>query len=66
MNIPKFILYCQEYNHSGESMNPDSWDDCQYTFSSEEGLKKFIGEQLEFLFRVKAVYRLDTDVLSNI
>ena len=65
MNIPKFILYCQEYNHIGESMNPDSWDDCQYTFSSEEGLKKFIGEQLEFLFRVKAVYRLDNDILDN-
>lgn len=65
MNIPKFILYCQEYNHSGESMNPDSWDDCQYTFSSEEGLKKFIDKQLEFLFRVKAVYRLDNDILDN-
>lgn len=65
MNIPKFILYCQEYNHSGESMNPDSWDDCQYTFSSEEGLKKFIDKQLEFLFRVKAVYRLDNDILDS-
>ena len=65
MEYPKFILYCQEYNHSGESMNPDSWDDCEYTFVSEEGLKKFVGEQLEFLFRVKAVYRLDTDVLNS-
>lgn len=65
MNIPKFILYCQEYNHSDESMNPDSWDDCQYTFSSEEGLKKFIDKQLEFLFRVKAVYRLDNDILDS-
>lgn len=65
MEYPKFILYCQEYNHSGESMDPDSWDDCQYTFSSRDELKKFVGEQLEFLFRVKAIYRLDNDVLAN-
>lgn len=65
MEYPKFILYGQEYNCKGESMNPDSWDDCEYTFVSEEGLKKFVGEQLEFLFRVKAVYRLDTDILSS-
>lgn len=61
MQIPKFILYCQEYNHSGESMNPDSWDDCQYIFSSEEGLINFINSQLDFLFRVIAIYRLDED-----
>ena len=65
MEYPKFVLYAQEYNHRGESMNPDSWDDCEYTFTTEEGLKKFVNEQLEFLFRVKAVYRLDTNVLSN-
>ena len=65
MEYPKFILYGAQYNHSGESMNPDSWDDCEYTFTTEEGLKKFVGEQLEFLFRVKAVYRLDTNVLSR-
>jgi hypothetical protein len=65
MEYPKFILYGEQYNHSGESMNPDSWDDCEYTFATEEGLKKFVGEQFEFLFRVKAVYRLDTDVLSK-
>ena len=59
MNIPRFILYCKEYNHSGESMNPDSWDDCQYAFSSEEGLRNFINSQLEFLFKVVAIYRLD-------
>lgn len=59
MNIPRFILYCKEYNHNGESMNPDSWDDCQYTFSSEEGLRNFINSQLEFLFKVVAIYRLD-------
>lgn len=59
MNIPRFILYCKEYNHSGESMNPDSWNDCQYTFSSEEGLRDFINSQLEFLFKVVAIYRLD-------
>ena len=62
MSMPKFILYCQEYNHSGESMNPDSWDDCEYTFDTEEGLKRFIGEQLECLFRVRAVYRLDESI----
>ena len=65
MENPKFILYCQEYDHSGESMNPNSWDDWQYTFSSEEELKKFVGEQLRFLFRVKAVYRLDNDILKE-
>lgn len=65
MNYPKYILYGEQYNYSGESMNPDSWDDCEYTFTTEEGLKKFVNEQLEFLFRVKAVYRLDTDVLSG-
>lgn len=64
MEYPKFILYCQKYNHMGESMNPDSWDDHEYTFESEEGLKKFVDQQLEFLFRVRAVYRLNNDILS--
>ena len=65
MEYPKFILYGQEYNHKGESMNPDSWDDCEYTFMTEDGLRKFISEQYEFLFRVKAVYRLDDDILKR-
>ena len=65
MECPKFILYCQEYNHSGESMDPDSWDDCEYTFESEEGLKKFVDQQLEFLFRVRAVYKLDNEILKR-
>lgn len=65
MEYPKFILYCQEYNHSGESMNPDSWDDCEYTFLTEEGLKSFVDNQLECLFRVRAVYRLDDDILKG-
>lgn len=65
MQNPKFILYCQEYNHSGESMNLDSWDDCEYTFQTEEGLKSFVDNQLECLFRVRAVYRLDDDILKR-
>lgn len=65
MYYPKFVLYCQEYNHTYESMNPDSWDDREYTFESEEGLKKFVDQQLEFLLRVRAVYRLDNDVLKR-
>lgn len=65
MEYPKFILYGQEYNHKGESMNPDSWDDCEYTFMSEGELKKFIDSQLEFLFRVRAVYKLDNDILNR-
>ena len=65
MQIPKFILYCQEYNHSGESMNPDSWDDCEYTFMTEEELKRFVSEQFEFVFRVKAVYRLDDNIIKR-
>lgn len=65
MEYPKFILYGQEYNHKGESMDPDSWDNCEYTFVSEDGLKKFINEQYEFLFRVKAIYRLDNSFLKK-
>ena len=65
MEYPKFILYGQQYNHTGESMNPDSWDNCEYTFESEEGLKKFVDQQFEFLFRVRAVYRLDNDILKR-
>ena len=65
MEYPKFILYSQEYNCKGESMDPDSWDDREYTFVSEDGLKKFIGEQFECLFRVKAVYRLDDSILNR-
>ena len=65
MEYPKFILYAQEYNCSGESMNPDSWDDCEYTFLTEEGLKSFVGEQFECLFRVKAVYKLDDNILKR-
>ena len=65
MKYPEFILYVQEYNHSGESMSPDSWDDCEYTFTSEEGLKSFVNQQLECLFRVRAVYRLDDKILKG-
>lgn len=65
MEYPKIILYCQKYNHNGEAMDPDSWDDFQYIFDSEGDLKKFVGEQFPCLFRVKAVYRLDNYVLSN-
>lgn len=63
MECPKFILHCKEYNCKGESMAPDSWDDCTYTFMSEEALKKFVNEQFEFLFKVTAVYKLDNDIL---
>lgn len=66
MKYPKYILYCQEYNNNGESMDPDSWDDREYTFTTEEGLKKFVNEQFKCSFRVKAVYRLDVEVLSSI
>lgn len=46
-------------------MNPDSWDNCEYTFLTEEGLKSFVNEKLECLFRVRAVYRLDDDILKR-
>lgn len=65
MYYPKFILYYQEYNHQGEAMDMNSWDDFQYYFDSEEELKSFINNKLEFLFRVKAIYRLDENILKN-
>ena len=63
MKYPKFILYYEEYNGMCESMNPDSWDDREYTFESEEDLKAFISKKFEFLFRVRAIYKLEEGML---
>lgn len=62
MHYSKFILYFQEYNGHGESMDPDSWDDRNLCFETEEELKEFVSQQLSFCFRLKAVYRLDNDI----
>lgn len=62
MHYSKFILYFQEYNGKGESMNPDSWDNRDLCFETEEELKEFVSQQLSYCFRLKAVYRLDNDI----
>ena len=61
----KFILYFQEYNGNGDSMDIDSWDDRNLSFESEEELRDYVKKQPSYSFRVKAVYRLDNDILTK-
>lgn len=63
MDYSKFILYFQEYNGKGDSMDIDSWDDRNLCFESEEELKEYIKDKPSYLFRTKAVYRLVNDIL---
>lgn len=60
----KFVLFFNEYNGKGESMDIDSWDDNSKGFESEEELKEYVSKQPSYLFRPKAVYRLDNDILG--
>lgn len=60
----KFVLFFKEYNGKGESMDIDSWDDNSKGFESEEELKEYVSKQPSYLFKPKAVYRLDNDVLG--
>ena len=64
MEYSKFILFYQEYNGYGESMDVDSWDDKSRGFDSEEELREYISERPGYLFRSKAVYRLDNNILG--
>lgn len=61
----KYILYFQEYNGMGDSMDIDSWDDRNLGFETEEELKEYVKDQPSYLFRVKAVYKLDNDILNQ-
>ena len=65
MYYSKFILYFQEYNGMGDSMDIDSWDDRNLCFESEEELKEYISKQPSYLFRVKAIYRLDNSIIGD-
>lgn len=60
----KFVLFYKEYNGKGESMDIDSWDDKSKEFESEEELREYISKQPSYLFRPKAVYRLDNTILG--
>lgn len=61
----KYILYFQEYNGMGDSMDIDSWDDRNLGFDTEKELKEYVKDQPSYLFRVKAVYKLDNDILNQ-
>ena len=65
MHYSKFILYFQEYNGMGDSMDIDSWDDKSLCFESEEELKECVNNQPSYLFRLKAIYRLDNDIINQ-
>ena len=64
MQYSKFILCFREYNGNGESMDPDSWSDRYLCFETEEKLKEYIKDKPSYLFRPKAVYRLDNTILG--
>lgn len=65
MEFSKYILFYREYNGNGDSMDIDSWDDRNLGFETEEELKEYIKDQPSYLFRVKAVYKLDNDILNQ-
>lgn len=60
----KYILYFQEYNGTGDSIDIDSWDDRNLGFETEEELKEYVKDRPSYLFRVKAIYKLDNDILK--
>lgn len=65
MHYSKFILCFQEYNGIGDSMDIDSWDDRSLCFETEEELKEYVNNQPSYLFRLKAVYRLDNNIVNQ-
>ena len=64
MEYSKFVLFFREYNGVGDSMDIDSWDDKSKGFETEEELREYINKQPSYLFRTKAVYRLDNTILE--
>ena len=64
MEYSKFVLFYREYNGVGDSMDIDSWDDKSKGFETEEELREYINKQPSYLFRTKAVYRLDNTILE--
>lgn len=64
MEYSKFVLFYREYNGVGDSMDIDSWDDKSKGFETEEELREYINNQPSYLFRTKAVYRLDNTILE--
>ena len=64
MEYSKFILLYKEYNGVGDSMDIDSWDDKSKEFDTEDELREYVSNQPGYLFRPKAVYRLDNTILE--
>ena len=64
MEYSKFVLLYKEYNGVGDSMDIDSWDDKSKEFDTEDELKEYVSNQPSYLFRHKAVYRLDNTILE--
>ena len=64
MKYSKFILLYKEYNGVGDSMDIDSWDDKSKEFDTEDELREYVSNQPGYLFRPKAVYRLDNTILE--
>ena len=64
MEYSKFVLFFREYNGVGDSMDIDSWDDKSKEFDTEDELREYVSNQPCYLFRPKAVYRLDNTILE--
>ena len=64
MEYSKFVLVFREYNGVGDSMDIDSWDDKSKEFDTEDELREYVSNQPGYLFRPKAVYRLDNTILE--
>lgn len=64
MEYSKFVLLYKEYNGVGDSMDIDSWDDKSKEFDTEDELREYVSNQPGYLFRPKAVYRLDNTILE--
>lgn len=65
MEYSKFVLFYREYNGVGDSMDIDSWDDKNKGFETEDELREYINKQPNYLFKPKAVYKLDNTILSK-
>ena len=64
MEYSKCVLLYKEDNGVGDSMDIDSWDDKSKEFNTEDELREYVSNQPGYLFRPKAVYRLDNTILE--
>ena len=53
-----YIVIGYGYNGSGESDDPNSWDNEKYDFNTEDEVKDFLSRHPSWIFHLKAIYKV--------